>query len=565
MARFPETTKVKVFPVCMIPMNVRTTALAACLALHSAGWIRAEENAPATAPAKAPSRLDIAVDTGKDIGPCHRFWTTRVLTDQAEFNNPRFLNAFKAEHPYTRSINCVRVLGGRADRLNEWFQGTHPDGSIKADFSPLMPQLHALVEADITPRIVLDNVPWTMSRDRTVNEYGNSNPPDDSKQWHAYITAFAKALVAEFGIDRVKSWRFRVGTEPDLRPGHWTGTREQYFQHYAVTVDAITRIIPDADIGPGNILNPSKPPPGGKKHATELTGDGKGWGITLIDHLAETKTRATFFGISHYSHVGQPIQIEDSIRRVRERLDRHPSLKNIPFDIQEFGVLSDENKQRLHGGEASEWAASWYAAVADIAYRNGIHEIYDWGYSAADLPIPRQLVMGMLERMAGGQRLELTTKGSRTGNSGAIAVKKDSSIYLLLYHHQDPRQSKARQALAITLKGPAVESSPKWTWDEWTVDRDHGSWLHEFYQDCEKAGVKLLPNAPNFGVHFHKRFADGWRPVFKQNLAKYRKLAQLQQTVTARPATTTGGTLHMEFVIPAHTVKLIKLDAVSSP
>lgn len=538
-------------------MTSGTTTLITCLALGYAGL------ACAAAPPK-PQHLDIEVNADKAVGPCHRFWTVRVLTDQSDFNKPRFLESFKASHPYTRSINCVRTLGGRTDHLNEWFKGENPDGSIHTDFGGLMPQLRALIEADITPRIVLDNVPWPMSRDRTVHDYGNSNPPDDPKQWHAYITAFAKALVAEFGIDRVKSWRFRVGTEPDLLPGHWTGTREQYFAHYANTVDALTAIIPDADIGPGNILNPSKPPPGSKKHSMQLIGDGKGWGVTLIDHLAETKTRATFFGISHYSHVGQPLQLEGGIRRVREPLDRYPAMKNLPIDIQEFGVLSDENKRRLHGGEGSEWAASWYAAVADIAYREGIGEIYDWGYSAAGLPIPRQLVMGMLEQMADGQRLELTTKGLGTGNSGAIAVKKDSSIYLLLYHHQAPRESAIRQQLSVSLTGDTIASSPRWTWNEWTVDRDHGSWLHDFYRDCEAANVKVLPNAPNFGIHLQRRFDAGWRQVFKRNLGKYRKLSGLQQTAISQPATTTDGVLLLDFELPAHCVKLIELNATTS-
>lgn len=529
-----------------------------CLLACSTGSIQAEGKKPAARSSQARN-LNIAVDTDKPIGPSHRFWTVRVLTDQSDFNNRRFLDSFKESHPYTHSINCVRVLGGRPDHLNEWYQGSKSNGSIKADFSPLMPQLHALLATGITPRIVLDNVPWAMSRDRTVNEYGNANPPDDFNQWRAYISAFARALVAEFGIEVVKTWRFRVGTEPDLLPGHWTGTREQYFRHYAVTVEALTRIIPDADIGPGNILNPAKTPPGVRKNAMQLTGDGKGWGVTLIDHLAETKTRATFFGFSHYSHVGQPLQLEESIRRIRQRMDLHPALKDLPLDIQEFGILSDENKRRLHGGEGSEWAASWYAAIADIAYRENISEIYDWGYSASNLPIPRQLVIGMLDKMAGGQRLDVSANGGGTGNSGAIAVRKDSSIYLLLYHHQAPRESPLRRNMTVKLEGAAIASSYRWTWNEWTVDRDHGSWIRGFYRDCEKAGVKTLPEAPNFGIHFNRRFANGWKKVLKQNRGKYRGIARLQQTATMRQATASDGVLVVNAELPAHSVKLIEL------
>ncbi len=62
------------------------------------------------------------------------------------------------------------------------------------------------------------------------------------------------------------------GTEPDLRPAHWAGTREEYFAHYDYTVEAVRSVLPDARIGPGNILNPRY---------------SKRWGLDIIDHLAK--------------------------------------------------------------------------------------------------------------------------------------------------------------------------------------------------------------------------------------------------------------------------------------
>lgn len=106
-----------------------------------------------------------------------------------------------------------------------------------------------------------------------------------------------------------------------------------------------------------------------------------------------------------------PTDLEDSIRPIREHLDRYPALKHLPLEIHEFG-LSDENNSRLSGGECSEWSASWYAAIGDIAYRQGIRETYDWVYSAAGLLTPRGKVIQMLERMAGGQRLDVAATGT---------------------------------------------------------------------------------------------------------------------------------------------------------
>ena len=508
----------------------------------------------------AIQHLDITVDTDHSVGVNHRFWTVRVLTHQNRFTQPRFLENFKAIHPFSDTINCVRILGGRTDDLNQWYQGMNPDGTIKTDFTELMPRLRALLEVGFKPGIVLDNVPHSMSKDRTMHKYGNSNPPDDFEVWHAYITAFVNALVAEFGIDEVKTWRFRVGTEPDLLLGHWVGTREQYYEHYAVTVDAVTNIIPNADIGPGNILNPAKAPPGSKKVDVQLTGDGKGWGVTMIDHLAETKTHATFFAFSHYSHLNRPIQLEESIRRIRERLDLYPELKDIPLEIHESGVLGDENKRRLYGGEGSEWGASWYAAIADIAYRENLREIYDWGYSASGIPVPRQQVIEMLEKMVGGERLKLSKTADGVGNSGAIAVRKNGSIFLLLYHHQETRESPVHQAMSVTLQGDSFAKSQQWVSNEWTIDRQHGEWIREFYKDCEKAGVETLPDAPYLGIHFNSRYGSEWKKVLKDNTEKYQRLGRLQQTATLRSVgSSDDGALALNFQLPAHTVKLVEL------
>jgi xylan 1,4-beta-xylosidase len=516
-------------------------------------------DAPPTPPSsERPGRVDLAIDTDNPVGTCYRFWTVKVVTGQSRFGEKKFVAGLKADLPYTTSINCVRLLGGRADHENEWYQGTNADGSLKVDFGPLVLQLKGMLENGFTPRLVLDNVPQAMCKNPEMNDYGNTAPPDDFSLWHQYITAFVRTLVKEFGMETVRSWRFRVGTEPDLFPGHWTGTREQYFKHYDVTVDAVTKIIPEADIGPGNILNPAKQAPV-KGDAAALVGKGKGWGVSLIDHLGKTGTRTTFFSISYYGHVNQPTILEESIRRVRERLDTYPALKKIPFDIQEFAVLSDENKKRLWGGDSTEWAASWYAAIADIAYRSGVNEIYEWGYSTQGVPHPRQQVIGMLDKMAGGQRLSVNATGTANGQAGAIACSKEGRVYLLLYNHHPQRTPEVRNTLALKIQGAAIAKPQTWTMNEWTVDHDHGVWTYQMYRDFEKAGLKPIPGSALFDGLPQKCFGDAWRPLFESNRAKYEQLAKLSQTASGTKVTPKNGVISMDFDMPGHSVKLVEL------
>ena len=84
--------------------------------------------------------------------------------------------------------------------------------------------------------------------------YGQCHPPDDFDRWYKYVRECVQGLVDRYGMERVGKWRFRVGTEPNLYPKHWAGTKEEYFKHYDYTVAAVESVIPEPLIGPGNFV-----------------------------------------------------------------------------------------------------------------------------------------------------------------------------------------------------------------------------------------------------------------------------------------------------------------------
>ncbi|MHC4250560.1 MAG: GH39 family glycosyl hydrolase [Planctomycetota bacterium] len=500
-----------------------------------------------------PGRLDLTVDTDRKIGTCHRFWTVNVFTSQHQFIEKSFGFLMKRDKPLMKYANCVRLLGGRSDGRNRWYLGVDDRGNVKTDFSGLVKYLRGIIALGYTPRIVLDNVPTEMSSGKEMNKYGNTNPPADYGLWHQYITALVETLVREFGAARVGAWRYRAGTEPDLFPNHWNGTREQYFKHYDVTVDAVTRIIPEADIGPGNILRP-----GGHKAK---------WGLDIIDHCARGTnhvsgrpgTRMTYFAISFYGSVGQPLNLEESVRPARERLARYPELRGVPLDIHEFGILHDEHRRRLWGNDITEWGASWYAAVASDVYRLGVGEVYEWCQSTAGLPHPRLQVTRMLEMMADGERLDVRSAGRADGRAGAIACMKEGRLYVFAYNHHPERDHRGRATLAVKIRGTQIARAGEWRMNEWRVDRDHGVWAHEMYRDFERAGLKPLPRSPIYGGQPRRRFGEAWRDVLDRNRAKYAKLAELPRTARGVPVTFDEGALSLDLDMPCHSVRLVEL------
>jgi xylan 1,4-beta-xylosidase len=257
----------------------------------------------------ARAQLSFQVEPRVPVGECFNFWSIKNFTYQDLFDQPLGREAFRRNHPYTRYINCVRLIGGRGDGKNRWLLRVEADGRQVTDFTGMIRYLRAIQEWGYTPRIVLDNVPTELSAPgRPLHTYGNTYPPTDYGAYHRYLRAAVEAMVQAFGRETVGRWRFRVMTEPDLNPGHWAASKEEFLRLYDYAVDAVTQVLPEADIGPGNILNPVK-------H--------RKWGLDIIDHCATGRnyrtgqigTRMRYFSCSWYGAVNEPVSsLTESVR-----------------------------------------------------------------------------------------------------------------------------------------------------------------------------------------------------------------------------------------------------------
>src|SRR5210317_1680284 len=103
------------------------------------------------------------------------------------FADPTYGDRAKRDKPFMKYVNCVRLLGGRHDGRNAWFQGVAEDGNVQCDFTGLIQYLRGIQDAGYTPRIVLDNIPTAMSESGELAKYGNTRPAKDLKVWHEYV------------------------------------------------------------------------------------------------------------------------------------------------------------------------------------------------------------------------------------------------------------------------------------------------------------------------------------------------------------------------------------------
>jgi xylan 1,4-beta-xylosidase len=71
---------------------------------------------------------------------------------------------------------------------------------------------------------------------------GNVTPPKDYEKWGSLIRNLTQHFTERYGTDEVKTWYFEVWNEPNLSPGFWSGTQEEYFKLYKYSVNAIKSV-----------------------------------------------------------------------------------------------------------------------------------------------------------------------------------------------------------------------------------------------------------------------------------------------------------------------------------
>lgn len=78
---------------------------------------------------------------------------------------------------------------------------------------------------------------------------GNVTPPKDYNKWADLIKNLVIHWTDRYGADEVKTWYFEVWNEPNLSPGFWSGTQEEYFKLYEYTVKAIKSVNKEYRVG----------------------------------------------------------------------------------------------------------------------------------------------------------------------------------------------------------------------------------------------------------------------------------------------------------------------------
>ena len=192
----------------------------------------------------AQQRQEILIDAQAPASPFPHFW------EQA-FGSGRAILALRES--YRDDLTAVKqATGFRYIRFHAIFHdevGVYKEddhGNPVFNFAYVDQIYDGLLERDVRPIVEIGFMPRALA----YNPDGlhafwyrpNVSPPKSYEKWDALITAFARHLIARYGIDEVAQWYFEVWNEPNI--DFWNGVPREasYFELYAHTARALKAV-----------------------------------------------------------------------------------------------------------------------------------------------------------------------------------------------------------------------------------------------------------------------------------------------------------------------------------
>jgi hypothetical protein len=300
--------------------------------------------------------------------------------------------------PLRTRTSAVRLLGGWGPATPPGPPGSlaWPDvvfrdaaGTLQWRLPALFDRLDALVRgAQNALVVVLDNVPYALARGGgSLSRYGQVLGPANDTEYGAFVTTLVGTLIGRYGADEAGRWLWRIGTEPNTRPGHWNDTVPAYLSMYDAAARAVRALLPGARIGPGNFC-PFSPGVGCSDTAETIV-------YPILDGLVAQGSPIDFLSSSHYgawkrAPGGDPQAGYDPVLAARNARDlsalrqRHPAaLAAVPLSFMEFGCLANGPAGGINN-EPGAFGAAWRLASTAAAGAYGVADFFDWGGAGPD-------------------------------------------------------------------------------------------------------------------------------------------------------------------------------------
>lgn len=291
---------------------------------------------------------------------------------------------------FVEYIQLMQSTGGSVER--DLFQDPLNRNVLDDyDFSKLITACHNVLALGAKPHIKTGNVPLKLTTNPKIGVFGvNVYPPDDYNQYYTYIAAVAGALVDEFGLAEVQTWRFGVLTEFEnsdwfmARSGNAQDSFVAYCKLYDYTLAALKSVL-----GAEVIIG---------AHAMAVS-EGLWDECKFIEHCAtgtnwvtgETGSRICFLTASYYDSSPTKLRdnnVADVVNALRAKAES-VGLSGLLYGVDEGriygsakGAVDGQLLLRIVG---QTYQASYDARMLRLLVENDIDYFSSWGYTSAPM------------------------------------------------------------------------------------------------------------------------------------------------------------------------------------
>ncbi len=298
------------------------------------------------------------------------------------FNRITPLNGFNVPNDIGNSKLCVvRPLGGiaskgKADITKDSYKWDDDSKKFYTDFTLLKKQIDGIFNEGLDiHQIVLDNPSWAFQRDEEgqlvgdtlkVYTYGNAEPPRNFNTWANYLKEVMGFLVDTYGKDRILKTQFDIGREIGT-PTHWSGTKEEFFEFYRVSLNAIREVLPKAKVGTHFLWGSSK----------------KAWGTDFVKWCKLNQVDYDFIGVSFYPFYNRANRTNFTEVYAKDFAvikDLPEWNENAKLEMHEFALIKSLSK----AGNSFENAPTahqktFMVGLMKMFYENNMQNVFQWG------------------------------------------------------------------------------------------------------------------------------------------------------------------------------------------
>lgn len=372
-------------------------------------------------------------------------------------------------YPFISRVSLVRLLGGWTNDTttpSQWADVVYRavNGSLAWRWEALWDRMDpAISAAGLDPVVVLDNVPFALATGGgELSVYGQVLGPANLTEYGAFVETLVGGVAARYGADVASLWLWRVGTEPNTRPGHWNASNDAWVGMYIAAATALRRVLPTARVGPGNFC----PCPGTLASEIRPILQGIIAAGAPVSFLA-----ASFYGsYSRHSHEGYEPSDAGGIAAtlVALRADYPGVLDNVPLFFMEYGTL--DNEAHVVSGEPGAFGAAWRVATTSVSAALGVSAVYTWPYfewsfgKAADVAFASGMLLQAVAATAGSMPNSTSPSAALVASAGTEFFCR-SETTLPDGSCVAPRLSNATGApqvsgLAMIASGPGSNALP---------------------------------------------------------------------------------------------------------